>query len=482
MASLKKLLYVQILPTPTIGQWIAGLSVLGVIGLAYVYGAAVMFFQLPSYDFLDKAFGGAKAWQQRGTSTLPYLTAEEVKVAKQKEGITVDNADKTCDGFTLYAMTDGARATLIDMRGKVVHRWELPFSKAWPKETPHVEDPLADEQIHWFHCHLYPNGDLLAIYHADGDTPYGYGLVKVDKDSKLVWTYSNNVHHDVDVGEDGTICTVAQKVESEPPAGMKSLATPYLADFLIVLSPEGQELEKIPIAEAFANSPYALALTSDRKISTLSNAAALNGPPTGNPTPRPKAPPNQSDEKNDLLHTNGVKVVSRAFAAKFPLVKAGQVLLSLRSLDTIAALDRRTRSVAWAVQGLWRAQHDPEMLENGHLLVYDNLGSLKQTRIVEFDPRTNSYPWVYGKEDSTSFKTIFRGMKQRFPNGNTLIVDPDARRLFEVTHDKELVWENFCALPPELQGQRPRRHSINYARRYHADELVFLKGVTRPRP
>jgi hypothetical protein len=60
--------------------------------------------------------------------------------------VTVDQADKTCDGFTLYAATDGPRATLLDMRGTVVHRWELPFRQAWPKAT-HVEDPLPDSQI-----------------------------------------------------------------------------------------------------------------------------------------------------------------------------------------------------------------------------------------------------------------------------------------------------------------------------------------------
>ena len=147
------------------------------------------------------------------------------------------------------------------MRGTVVHHWELPFSQAWP-HPPHVADPLPDDQIHWFHCYLYPNGDLLAIYHADGDTPYGYGLVKLDKDSKLLWAYANNVHHDVDVGEDGTIYTLTQKLVSKPPAGLEFLPAPYLADSLVVLSPEGQELESIPLLEAFANSPYALTLFS----------------------------------------------------------------------------------------------------------------------------------------------------------------------------------------------------------------------------
>src|SRR5581483_7265140 len=113
-------------------------------------------------------------------------------------------------------------------------------------------------------------------------------------------------------------------------------------------------------------------------------------------------------------------------------------------------------------------------------------------------------PWVYSDTDSGPFHAAFRGMKQRLPNGNTLIVDPDNRRLFEVTRDKELVWENFCPLPPVPPNQTggewrvagdgndpppATRHpppatgyAITGAWRYSADELTFLKGVARARP
>src|SRR5581483_3483288 len=114
-----------------------------------------------------------------------------------------------------------------------------------------------DEQIHWFRCHLYPNGDLLAIYHVSGDTPYGYGLIKLDKDSHLLWAYAGNVHHDVDVGEDGTIYTLGQKLVSTPPPGLESLPCPLIADSLVVLGSDGRERQTIPILEAFRDSPYA---------------------------------------------------------------------------------------------------------------------------------------------------------------------------------------------------------------------------------
>jgi hypothetical protein len=158
------------------------------------------------------------------------------------------------------------------------------------------------------------------------------------------------------------------------------------------------------------------------------------------------------------------------------------VLLSVRNLDTVAVLDRRTRSIAWAAQGVWRAQHDAHFLGNGRLLLYDNFGSAKSTRILEYDPLTQAIPWAYTNEDVPPFSARFRGAEQRLTNGNTLIVDPDNRRLFEVTPGKELVWEFYCALPPAPEVQRPRGHAINCVRRYPAERLTFLKRVARVLP
>jgi len=183
--------------------------------------------------------------------------------------------------------------------------------------------------------------------------------------------------------------------------------------------------------------------------------------------------------KGDLFHANSVKILSQARASRFPLFRAGQVLISLRSLHTIVVLDVRRRSVVWAARGMWRLQHDAEFLDNGHLLLFDNYGSTKGCRVIEYDPVSQAIPWVYSHADSSPFHAFFRGMKQRLPNGNTLIVDPEAGRLLEVTANKDVAWECFCVPTSETGERRPR---ITGARRYAADELSFLKGVAHVRP
>ncbi len=423
-------------------------SILGLVGLSFLLGSAVMFFRLPPAVFLDNAFTGAKAWHERGLSQDGSASHAAGMV---REGVVVDKPDKTYDGFTLFTTTQGARAKLIDMRGNVVHQWELPFRKAWP-EASHVKNPLADEQIHWFRCHLYGNGDLLAIYHADGDTPYGYGLVKLNKDSQLLWAYPGHAHHDVDVGADGTIYTLGQELASKPPPGLDALPGPLIADSIVILTPEGQKRETIPILDAFRDSPYADLLLT-----------ALDLPPD-------RDAPSLRETKGDFVHVNSVKVLTPAFAPKFPPFKVGQLLISLRTSNLIAVLDPHTHSVVWAARGVWQTQHDAEFLANGHLLIFDNSGSSNGSRIIEYDPLTQAIPWVYASENALPFRAPSRGMKQRLRNGNTLIVDPDNWLLHEVTHDKELVWQYCCG------------GIVTGARRYHPDDLSFLKGVSRARP
>jgi hypothetical protein len=454
---------------PHLGKVLACLSVLGVAGLSYVFGAAVMFFKLPSYDFLNQAFTGGVAWHERGKPALNPFAPPQID---EREGITVDQPGQTYDGFTLVTTTHGARATLLDMRGQMIHQWELPFSRAWPR-PPHVQDPLRDEQIHWFRCHLFPNGDLLAIYQAENDTPSGYGLVKLDKDSRLLWKYEGRVHHDLDVDEKGTIYTLAQELKRTPPAGLEYLPTPYVADSLVVLSPDGREVESVPIEEAIRDSAYSL---------LLSTAIAEQAIPKDQTRLASSFEALLQPAKGDLFHTNSVKVLTQALGRKFPLFQPGQVLISLRSLNALAALDVRKRSVVWAALGPWRIQHDAEFLDNGHLLLFDNHGWGKGCRVIEYDPVTQATPWVYAEAGSSLFHAGFRGMKQRLPNGNTLIVDPDNRRLLEVTQGKELVWEYFCPLSSAPPDQQAGVLAITGARRYNVEELTFLKGVARARP
>jgi hypothetical protein len=76
-------------------------------------------------------------------------------------------------------------------------------------------------------------------------------------------------------------------------------------------------------------------------------------------------------------------------------------------------------------------------------MLFDNLGRPMQSSVIEMDPLTNEVEWDYRGSEDRPFFTESCGTAERLPNGNTLITESDNGRAFEVTSDKEIVWEFY---------------------------------------
>jgi Arylsulfotransferase (ASST) len=355
------------------------------------------------------AYRGWQTWQHR---------SDDNGIVKQESsavGVLRYDPEHAYNGYTLFTSEGIQGAFLIDMNGRIVHEWYLPYRAIWNKSAA-VTHPVPAKRIHWRRAYLYPNGDLLAVYEAPGFTPWGYGLAKMDRNSRPIWTYLAHVHHDVDVGPDGKVYTLTQDIRKDPFPDLPDIPMPVIEDFVVVLSPGGKVLKKISIYEAFAKSSY-------RRVMELITSWHLG----------------------DQIHTNAIKVVTPDIASRFPFAHVGEVLLSFRRLDGIALLDLDTQKIEWFLSGPWRHQHDPQFLDNGHMLIFDNDGGLARggrARVLEFDPRDLQIFWQYpGADGDPNFDSPLRGSEQLLPNGNVLITESDAGELVEVTRDDKIVWE-----------------------------------------
>ena len=442
---------------------------IGAVAISYTAGAAVMFFELPTSSALSKAFIGARAWNERAELSAAPSAATPTTLAGG-----IDQPDKTFDGFTLIATSStsesSTRAYLLNMRRQLVHRWEVPFSRVWPN-PPHLSAPVDDSFVGFFACHLYSNGDLLVVFQSLERFPNGYGLAKLDKDSNVLWKYAARVHHDLDVGEDGVVYAITEETATRLPAGLDQESGPYKVDSLVMLSPDGKELKKpIPILEAIHASPYR-ALLGPLEVQRVQ---PLPGSTSAEDSPSTQGLTGTTIEdklrRQDLIHGNSVHVLRRDQAARFPGLRAGHVLLSLRRLDALVALDPEIASVVWAARGPWRAQHDAQFLDNGHLLIFDNKGSASGSRVLEYDPLTQSIPWIYPGENNLSFFSNERGQCQRLPNGNTLIINSSDGKIIEVSSNHEIVWTCFVT------------SFISTAKRFDPNYISFLKRGQHARP
>jgi outer membrane protein assembly factor BamB len=319
--------------------------------------------------------------------------------------------------YTLYTSGHAQKAFLIDLEGRVVHEWGVPFDMVWD-ETAAVRQLRPPSQIYIDRAIPYPNGDLLALYAAVGDTPWGYGLVKMDKDSNVLWKYLGRAHHDAAVAPDGKVYVLTHEVGQDVIEPALHLKPPRIDDYVAVLSPEGHELKRIRLLDALLRSPYG------RMLDTVPWYLSLGS--------------------GDYLHANAIDVLDGSGTAKLPVATAGRLLLSFREISAIAILDLEREEVVWAARGSWQHQHDPDLLPNGNILLFDNRGHFGPdgfTRVIELDPTTEQVVWSYTGSAERPFLSEVRSSQERLASGHTLITESDGGRLLEVTPAGEVVWE-----------------------------------------
>jgi hypothetical protein len=426
------------------------LWLMAVLFLVFIGGILVAVAErFPSQHVRDAYVAGTALYSQLRDFSDPLATDLWGASRTDRRGVTINRAEKVYPGLTLYTTGHAPKALLITADGDVVHEWEKPFSEVWDESSP-VRRPVQDRQVYFDKALTYPDGGLLAIYIGVGDNPYGYGMVRLDPDSNLIWKNLEHFHHDIDVGSDDRIYGLTHEYRRQSPEGT-DLTLPLIDDFLVVVSPsDGRILKRISLLDAVNDSKFRRLLWQVPFYSM-----------------------------EDALHTNNVDVLDREEAARLatrvPVAAEGQVLLSFREAGggTLALLDVDREEIVWATTGPWRAQHDPDVLPNGDLIVFDNRGSFESqpgTRIIEYNPATHAITWRYGDTEKLLDSAI-RGSQQRLPNGNTLITESSGGRLLEVTSDGEIVWEYINPEREERDG-KPLTPVTRWAERIDPETLT----------
>lgn len=411
-----------------------------------IAGASLAEFDLPIYQTtLKPAFLGLRAIEADRNDDW---TLDGWYVARDKRsGVVAHEPSRCYDGLTLFtSLGKPSSAELIDMQGRVVHKWQLPFREAFP-QSPHLRRAHPEDRIHWRRVKAFPNGDLLADYTGIADTPDGYGLVKVDRDSRLLWKYEHCAHHDFDLAPDGRIYTLVHHIRQERLAGAPQLRSPMLEDFVVELSPDGKELRRVPIFAALAASGFAPYLESM-----------------------------DSSERGDHTHANTIDVITPEYAAYHPYCQPGDVMISLRNPHLLAIVNLARGEVVWAARGIWERQHDCDPLPNGNIMLFDNKGRRApggRSRIIEWNPNTGAIEWQFAGTKKRPFESLARGSQQQLPSGNLLITESNNGRLLEVTREGQIVWEFIN--PDRFENHPERIAVVCSALRYRREELPFLQ-------
>ena len=349
--------------------------------------------------------------------SLGYVAGAEAP--PESLGVLRHEPGKVWPGLNLVVGGQGQEAYLEDLDGRVVHRWSARLQDHSTHFDAIRENP---NRGYWRSARLLPDGGLLAIWE-------GIAMARLDRESRVLWLYEEGAHHAAVALPDGRIWVLTRQVDEVPEIAE---GVPIFEDFATLLDPGGRELRRISIVRGLLRGGQEELLKTVR--TQLEEGASAETITTG----------------ADPLHTNAIQVVGEV-EPRHPAFQPGRLLLSAANLNALLLLDPESGAVVWSHVGTFRSQHDPRLLPNGRILLFDNWGGDRQhSRVMEIDPADGSVLWSWAGEPGQPFFSWCCGTARRLPNGNTLIVETQFGRALEIDRDGSVVWEY---VHPHLTGE-----------------------------
>lgn len=324
---------------------------------------------------------------------------EQQTQKRRSTGLTLLNPDKASPGYTLFTTLSGdGTVYLIDLKGTVVHEWEIPYSPYYAELLPNGNlyfngwTPASPGDLRFGHWPLYKAGVAL----------------EADWDGNIVWKLErDDHHHDSRRARNGNILMLA--IEPAPRRVASKIRGDVAPDNvwndkILELTPEGRVVWEWHAWQHFDQLKH--------------------------------FPVHASEDAHHWPHANSLVELAD-----------GNLLVSFRGISHVVIIDRKTGRIVWDLgHEVVSHQHFPNELPNGNILIFDN-GTQRLndphtfSRVIEVDRATRRIVWEYHDSPAYNFYSAFISGAQRLSNGNTLITEGLNGRLFEVTPERETVWE-----------------------------------------
>lgn len=356
-------------------------------------------------------------------------------------GVTAYDPDHAYNGYTLFTPIAGnGEVYLIDMNGRVVHQWKLPYPPG------HYGYLLENENL-FYNGWVPPESNDLrfpfwSLYKA------GVAL-EADWKGNIEWVYKNpDHHHDARRTKNGnnilltiekTPENVARKIQGGIPGSEKD--TGMWSDRIIEVTPAGEVVWDWHSCEH-------LNQLKDQSITS-------------------------QDSRDHWPMGNSVEEIPN-----------GDILVSFRNISTVVLISKKSGEIVWKLgHEILAQQHAPTFLDNGNVLIFDNGTQRKSTpqtfsRVIEINPETSEIVWEYHDKPVFNFYSAYISGARRLPDGNTLITEGLNGRIFEVTPNGEVVWEYISPYFSKISYSRDANNffegssnSIFRAFRYASDDI-----------
>ena len=384
-----------------------------------------------------------------------------------RTGLTAYDPERASPGYTLYAPMSGNGAVyLLDAAGQVAHQWQMPYPPG-------------------LYGYLLPNGNLFyggkvrddgAWDIFDGFQRFKGGIMlEADWDGNILWEHRDAYHHHDArrTPSGGCLYMTAERMDDAAAAQVQggqpgSAAGGMWCDTLVEVDAAGRRIWEWRAADHL--DPARHIITFNDLRDEWSHGNTIVPLPADSPTviPAPAGIHRPTDSPTVIPAQAGIQPST-----------IDRVMFSFRNISTVGIIDRATDAIVWQLgDDILAQQHDPSLLDNGNILIYDN-GShrrndpLPASRVIEVNPATNEIVWQYRDNPPFNFFSAYISGARRLPNGNTLITEGHFGRIFQVTPDGSVVWEYINPhFAPNEQGYPV--NSVFRATHYLPDALPQL--------
>jgi len=319
--------------------------------LLLIAGGYMAVNEVQPFPFLIKGYEDLTVFKEEQVQERPILLK---KKQFKKDGVIIYKKGKTYDGYTIIQglFSSVPEIRLIDMKGRIIHKWEVNFFKIWP-DPKHIYPPemvpKSNFNYHIQGLEIFPDGSVLTNISE-------YGLAKLNKCSEVIWKLDRYTHHSITPDGKGNFWIPAHRELRNVPkkylfpkditvSKRIELTKDHYAyeNVLLLVSKNGKVKKEFSVLGALFDRKYEKELYSAMNIN-------------------PKDP----------THVNDIEIVTTALAKKIKGVKKGDLLVSIRQLSMLAIFDSKTGKIKWTHSGPWLRQHDPDITEKGNIVVFNN--------------------------------------------------------------------------------------------------------------
>jgi outer membrane protein assembly factor BamB len=378
-------------------------------------------------------------------------------------GTTIYDPAKAWNGYTIFRIPNSEGDVLVDMNGIEIRRW--PNTSGYP-------------------ARILPGGYLIAATGNRAAHQEFMALVQWDWDGNEIWRFDKT--EQVQTEDGATVWAARQHHDWQRegnPVGYYTPGADPLVDRGRTLILAHKNATVPAITDRHLKDDYILEVSWDGEVLwdwlASDNVEEFGFSDDARNAIRRAVKYNNETQDFDWLHINSATYVgpNKWYDGGDQRFHPDNVIISAREANVIAIV-ARSGEIVWKMGPDFRiselhlkigqviGQHHPHIIPKGlpgagNLMVFDNGGSAGygapnpvapdgtstitrfSSRVIEFNPVTFEKVWEYSLPGRASYQFFSRNVSsaQRLPNGNTFITEGADGRLFEVTAEREIVWE-----------------------------------------